>query len=566
MAAKKKAAAKKKTMAPHPALSRGERVEKEPGTKAQIEQGMGWFRYLPIDKIRPSPFQVRHSDPTSPEIQELAKSLQAVGLLEPILVRPLPADQVNANTEALGVEYELIAGHRRWSAAGVAGFAEIGCLVKEMTDEEVQLALITENLQRENLDPFAEAEGLRMLHGLRPDWTYEQIAAELGRSPRWIATRRRLTELSPAWRKIIETHAEDFRHWGVAHFEEIAKLSAGGQAEILASFTDDKGHLETWNLPETLEELKQSIHFAMHDLASAPWKLDDATLVEGVCACQACDKRSGCQPLLFEVGKKAADRCLDVRCWDAKREAFLDRRKAELAAKHPKLAIEDKPTWNRNEVKKTDPKAVPTLITHGPEAGKLVYTAPTSSMGSGLRNAKPAGPKSLADRRAELEARRRALALQKYREVVATLREAPACARSKLAFQPTLVALVATFGIENESVGWMTTDHVAAQMRRRDDEIYDELWSRLTGVLSEWLFCNETPSTNTDVYESMWSRARWLANVIELPLEPYWQAAVEEIPEPKSWAKEKLPAPRGNAGAKRSANVDRKAAAAGERG
>jgi len=103
------------------------------------------------------------------DLTELTASVQEKGLLEPILVRPV------------GGRYQIIAGERRYKAAIEAGLAEVPCIVRACSDSEVMELALIENLQRKDLSPFEEAEGLRALaeqHGL----THEQMAARLGRS------------------------------------------------------------------------------------------------------------------------------------------------------------------------------------------------------------------------------------------------------------------------------------------------------------------------------------------------------------------------------------------------
>ena len=114
------------------------------------EAGDGGLRKLPLDRIHPGPFQPRSIfEPVS--LKELADSIRAQGVIQPIVVRPV------------GDDYEIIAGERRWRAAQQAGIDEIPVIVRDVPDEvAVALALI-ENIQRENLNPIEEAKGYRRL-------------------------------------------------------------------------------------------------------------------------------------------------------------------------------------------------------------------------------------------------------------------------------------------------------------------------------------------------------------------------------------------------------------------
>jgi ParB family chromosome partitioning protein len=121
---------------------------------------------LPIKDLEPNPNQPRQS---MGDLSELAASIRDKGVLEPILVR------------RRGVRYQIIAGERRYRAAIEAGQVEVPCIIREASDAEVMELALIENLQRKDLTPFEEAEGLKSLadhHG----YTHERLAEMLGRS------------------------------------------------------------------------------------------------------------------------------------------------------------------------------------------------------------------------------------------------------------------------------------------------------------------------------------------------------------------------------------------------
>ena len=138
---------------------------------------------VPLDRIRPSPFQPRKE--FAPEaLNELTESIKAQGIIQPLLVRER-ADH-----------YELIAGERRWRAAQLVGLAEAPVIVREADDTAVlELALI-ENLQRENLNPMEEAQGYAELIA-RFNLRQEDVAAKVGKSRAWVANALRLLKLPP---------------------------------------------------------------------------------------------------------------------------------------------------------------------------------------------------------------------------------------------------------------------------------------------------------------------------------------------------------------------------------
>ena len=128
---------------------------------------------LPVGAIRPGKYQPRtHMDEQA--LKELAASIRAQGLMQPLLVRPVAAAQG-------GDQYELIAGERRWRAAQIAGLTEVPVLVREVPDNAALAMALIENIQREDLNPIEEAAGLqRLVEEFR--MTHEQAADAVGRS------------------------------------------------------------------------------------------------------------------------------------------------------------------------------------------------------------------------------------------------------------------------------------------------------------------------------------------------------------------------------------------------
>ena len=143
----------------------------------------GGLRQLRVDAIRPNPQQPRQTFDSS-ALAELEQSIRELGVLVPVLVRPLSGDL-----------FELIAGERRWRAAAAALLETIPAIVRDDDDRSsLELALV-ENLQRENLDPLEEAMGLQHLidkYGL----TQEQLAQRIGKGRPTIANALRLLALS----------------------------------------------------------------------------------------------------------------------------------------------------------------------------------------------------------------------------------------------------------------------------------------------------------------------------------------------------------------------------------
>ena len=137
-----------------------------------------------VDVLEPSPFQPR-GPIRDDELQELAASIRARGVLQPILVRPYAARPGR---------FQIIAGERRWRAARLAGIQTVPCFIRDMPDTDASAAALVENLQRKDLNPIEEAEGFRRLideFGL----TQEELGSAIGKSRSHIANLLRLLGL-----------------------------------------------------------------------------------------------------------------------------------------------------------------------------------------------------------------------------------------------------------------------------------------------------------------------------------------------------------------------------------
>jgi ParB/RepB/Spo0J family partition protein len=147
---------------------------------------------LPLGEIVESKLNPRRDFAKEP-LDELAESIRKVGVLQPVLVRPLAKNGKAA-------KYELVAGHRRLRAAEAAGLAEIPVTVRELTDEQVLAAMVIENLHRADLHPLEEAEGYRKLH---KDFKHsvEDLAAKVGKSVAYVYARLKLCELTKEAKK-----------------------------------------------------------------------------------------------------------------------------------------------------------------------------------------------------------------------------------------------------------------------------------------------------------------------------------------------------------------------------
>jgi ParB family chromosome partitioning protein len=159
------------------------------------------LRDLPVEHIRRSAFQPRQQ--IAPEaLQELADSIRAQGVIQPVIVRPVPSPSPSpgpavpaAGGEASSViRYELVAGERRWRAVQLAGLQTIPAIVRPMHDAAAAAVALIENLQREDLNPLEEAQAIaRLIQDF--SLTHEAAAAAVGRSRTGITNLLRLLDL-----------------------------------------------------------------------------------------------------------------------------------------------------------------------------------------------------------------------------------------------------------------------------------------------------------------------------------------------------------------------------------
>jgi ParB family chromosome partitioning protein len=144
-------------------------------------------RVLPVDSLEPGPYQPRHT-PDAATLRELADSIRARGILQPLLVRPHPQQPGR---------YQIVAGERRWRAAQVAGLHDVPALVRALADAEAMAAALVENLQRQDLNAIEEAEGYRRLID-EFAMTQEALGEAVGKSRSHVANTLRLLNLPPS--------------------------------------------------------------------------------------------------------------------------------------------------------------------------------------------------------------------------------------------------------------------------------------------------------------------------------------------------------------------------------
>lgn len=172
--------------------------------------------FIDINQIKPNSKQPRKNFPDE-KIEELARSIEVHGIIQPIMVRPS------------GEGYEIVAGERRWRAARRAALKQVPCIIRELTEEQNMLVAIIENMQREDLNPMEEAEALNQMittFGL----TQEEVSRSVGKSRPYITNSLRLLKLPEGVRDLV-----------------VQGELSNGHARALVSVRDERKQMELAN-------------------------------------------------------------------------------------------------------------------------------------------------------------------------------------------------------------------------------------------------------------------------------------------------------------------------------
>ena len=209
---------------------------------------------LPIDALAPGKYQPRKRMDQD-KLAELAESIKAQGVIQPIVVREVASGRGSKT-------YEIIAGERRWRASQLAGLNEIPVVIRTVDDRTVVAMALIENIQREDLNPLEEAQALQRLID-EFDLTHAQAAEAVGRSRAAVSNLLRLLELPSEIRVLVETGALEMGHaralltlaapaaialarqaaenaWSVREVEHRVQQLASGKVPVAAAKTNGK--------------------------------------------------------------------------------------------------------------------------------------------------------------------------------------------------------------------------------------------------------------------------------------------------------------------------------------
>lgn len=270
-----------------------------------------------------------------PRLQELAESIKASGVHQPVLVRPLPLSRMQETFEGRRKgerpAYELIAGERRYRASKLAGVETIPAMIRHLTDEQVLEVQLIENLQRDDLHAMEEAEGYERLckaTGI----TKEDIGAKIGKSRGYVYARIKLLKLCEAARQAFyDGKIDSSRALVIARIPD-TQLQQKALDE--ATRTDWQGSVPSFR--SFLQWAQQNV---MLRLDAARFKITDASLVPEAGSCRDCTKRTGCEPDIY-ADVDSADVCTDPKCFHDKEAAHEANVVAEAQAKGQRVITE----------------------------------------------------------------------------------------------------------------------------------------------------------------------------------------------------------------------------------
>lgn len=248
-------------------------------------------------------------------LQELAGSLRKHGILQPILCRAHPTEPG---------KLELIAGERRWRAAGIARLAQVPVRIIVVDDLEMLELQVIENLQRQDLHPIEEAESYEALLAANKgnaEYGVNEMSTRLKKSRAYIYARLKLCDLEPEARTAFY---EDKLTASVAllvaripvrelQLKALHEVTTGETEEY---YSDDEGPMSARRAAEHIQENY------MLELKRAVFPIAQGDLVATAGPCTSCVKRTGAQPELFS-DVKSADVCTDPTCFDQKKKAHI---------------------------------------------------------------------------------------------------------------------------------------------------------------------------------------------------------------------------------------------------
>ncbi len=519
------------------------KAKKKPTPTAATAASAGDRRMIPADLIDQNPWNGHRAAD-----DDLIQSVAQKGVLQNLIVRPV------------GDRFQVVSGSRRLDAARFTDTEAVPCLVLDLDDRQAREITIIENLQRENLHPVDEAKAIAEL--LADGHTKEEVAARIGKTPAFVTRRAKLAAISP---EVIQSAGADIGRASIRALELLATLPPAKQIDMF----DGLGGV-TIDADDIADEIARESSL----VKDAPFDCSDATLVPEAGACANCPKRTGAEPLLFDdlsvVG--SGDRCLDLDCYERKRDAAMARLEAKAREKHGDaliLVADDIPygeagsafrkrgvkqlstSWHDTGLKrckKSESGATPAFIVRGKGEGTTTWVRHVSKVQTpgaeddGETTAAPAG--SMESKREKLDQRRyawmasklsgmvggedeegnRRLPAEKYCNDAAMVRIAAAFGGS------TLMALRPGDEKRYHEDDW---DFWKASVDVPTCDLFAHIWDAAAGSLRRGM----TVLKVSDIDEDFVARCKAVADLVGQSWDALWDEACTEIPEPKAWSK-----------------------------
>jgi len=287
-------------------------------------------RDLPIDSISAAEELNPRMEFSKEALKELAASIEANGVLQPILVRPVATP---VGKDATVTRYQIVAGERRWRAARLAGLKSVPCVIRDVTDAEAKRLSLIENLQREGLNPIEEAHGLEAILEADGDApTQRELARRIGKSQAWVANRLRLLELPEGWRQLLISREITDRHARAA-------LAWKRQPVILEVLLQRVKNTLSAGDPVTVEIFEQEVIPEVVRAMTRPMGGKQGPTGESMIwdACRGRNvevfwptKEQEKELDIVEVGPEKERRATNVDFWESCQEAFLARKGEDL--------------------------------------------------------------------------------------------------------------------------------------------------------------------------------------------------------------------------------------------
>lgn len=324
---------------------------------------MAEIQKLPVMLIQPSPMNPRKTFDEA-KLEELAQNIEEQDLLQPITVRKISDGETHIDEETgevVSVEprYEIVCGERRFRAWNLlanksARYNEIPCIIREMTDEQAFDAMITENLQRQDVDPVEEAIAFSLL--LENGSPVEDIAVRFGKSIRFVQDRVKLKGLIP---ELIEMLRKDLIPISGAML--LAKLDTESQRKFLEDEIDKEEGATLADIKDYLDNLFCVINKAQF--------FDDDKFSDDIPACSGCMNNTANHGCLFYEMKGTEQKCINRECFAKKQAEYVKYRvmkESENLVKKGEpltfgksvIVIEQQNSWDSNSEKRAKADAI----------------------------------------------------------------------------------------------------------------------------------------------------------------------------------------------------------------